>query len=119
MPSVLIVDDEPRIAEPLMFALERDHFSVAHVGLGQQALAHLSRHVVDLVVLDVGLPDLNGFEVLKQLRQTSQVPVLFLTARDSELDVISGLRLGADDYLTKDIGQAHMLARITALFRRV
>ena len=77
-----------------MFALEREHFAVDHVLLGQEALDCLVTQVFDLVVLDVGLPDLNGFEVLKQLRQTSQVPVLFLTARQDEVDRILGLELG-------------------------
>ena len=119
MPSVLIVDDEPRIAEPLMFALERDHFAVTHVELGQQALAHLAHQVVDLVVLDVGLPDLNGFEILKQLRQTSQVPVLFLTARQDEVDRILGLELGGDDYVTKPFSPREVVARIRAILKRL
>ena len=119
MPSVLIVDDEPRITEPLMFALEREHFSVAHVALGQQALAHLDHQAVDLVVLDVGLPDLNGFEVLKQLRQTSQVPVLFLTARQDEVDRILGLELGGDDYVTKPFSPREVVARIRAILKRL
>ncbi len=119
MPSVLIVDDEPRIAEPLMFALEREHFSVAHVALGQESLAYLERQAVDLVVLDVGLPDLNGFEVLKQLRQTSQVPVLFLTARQDEVDRILGLELGGDDYVTKPFSPREVVARIRAILKRL
>lgn len=119
MPSVLIVEDESRIAEPLMFALERDHFSVSHVELGQQALAQLARQAVDLVVLDVGLPDLNGFEVLKQLRQTSQVPVLFLTARQDEVDRILGLELGGDDYVTKPFSPREVVARIRAILKRL
>ncbi len=119
MPSVLIVDDEPRIAEPLMFALERDHFAVTHVELGQQALAHLAHQVVDLVVLDVGLPDLNGFDLLKQLRQSSQVPVLFLTARQDEVDRILGLELGGDDYVTKPFSPREVVARIRAILKRL
>ena len=90
MPAVLIVEDEPRIAEPLMFALEREHFAVTHVTLGQQALDAVAGQAVDLVVLDVGLPDMNGFDVLKQLRQHSELPVLFLTARQDEVDRILG-----------------------------
>lgn len=116
---ILIVDDEPRIAEPLMFALEREHFAVDHVPLGQQALEHLASRVFDLVVLDVGLPDLNGFDVLKQLRQSSQVPVLFLTARQDEVDRILGLELGGDDYVTKPFSPREVVARIRAILKRL
>ena len=73
MPAVLIVEDEPRIAEPLVFALEREHFAVTHVTLGQDALDTVSAQPIDVMVLDVGLPDINGFEVLKQLRQRSEL----------------------------------------------
>jgi len=115
----LIVDDEPRIADPLMFALERGHFAVDHVLLGQQALDCLVAQAFDLVVLDVGLPDLSGFEVLKQLRQTSQVPVLFLTARQDEVDRILGLELGGDDYVTKPFSPREVVARIRAILKRL
>ncbi|WP_290536630.1 MULTISPECIES: two-component system response regulator CreB [Alcanivorax] len=119
MSRILIVDDEPRIAEPLMFALEREHFSVDHVPLGQQALERLATRAFDLVVLDVGLPDLNGFEVLKQLRQSSQVPVLFLTARQDEVDRILGLELGGDDYVTKPFSPREVVARVRAILKRL
>ena len=118
MTRVLIVDDEPRIAEPLMFALEREHFSVCHVALGEEALSRLAADNVDLVVLDVGLPDINGFEVLKQLRQRSEVPVLFLTARQEEVDRILGLELGGDDYVTKPFSPREVVARIRAILKR-
>ncbi len=118
MTRVLIVDDEPRIAEPLMFALEREHFSVAHVALGEEALARLETDKVDLVVLDVGLPDINGFEVLKRLRQRSELPVLFLTARQDEVDRILGLELGGDDYVTKPFSPREVVARIRAILKR-
>lgn len=119
MPAVLIVEDEPRIAEPLMFALEREHFAVTHVTLGQQALDAVAASAVDLVVLDVGLPDMNGFDVLKQLRQHSELPVLFLTARQDEVDRILGLELGGDDYVTKPFSPREVVARIRAILKRL
>lgn len=119
MTRILIVDDEPRIAEPLMFALEREHYSVSHVLLGEVALARLASEAVDLVVLDVGLPDINGFEVLKRLRQASEVPVLFLTARQDEVDRILGLELGGDDYVTKPFSPREVVARIRAILKRL
>ena len=119
MASVLIVDDEPRIAEPLMFALEREHYAVSHVALGRDALDALATRSFDLLVLDVGLPDLNGFEVLKQLRQTSEIPVLFLTARQDEVDRILGLELGGDDYVTKPFSPREVVARIRAILKRL
>ncbi len=119
MPAVLIVEDELRIAEPLMFALEREHFAVTHVTLGQQALDAVAGQAVDLVVLDVGLPDMNGFDVLKQLRQHSELPVLFLTARQDEVDRILGLELGGDDYVTKPFSPREVVARIRAILKRL
>lgn len=119
MSSILIVDDEPRIAEPLMFALEREHFSVTHVPLGQDGLDALQSRSFDLLVLDVGLPDLNGFEVIKQLRQFSDIPVLFLTARQDEVDRILGLELGGDDYVTKPFSPREVVARIRAILKRL
>ncbi len=119
MARILIVDDEPRIAEPLTYALEREHFSVSHVALGEDALSRLGSEKVDLVVLDVGLPDINGFEVLKRLRQTSEVPVLFLTARQEEVDRILGLELGGDDYVTKPFSPREVVARIRAILKRL
>lgn len=118
MTHILIVDDEPRIAEPLAFALQREHFQVTHVTLGQAALALLEQQVVDLVVLDVGLPDINGFDVLRQVRQGSEVPVLFLTARQDEVDRILGLELGGDDYVTKPFSPREVVARVRAILKR-
>lgn len=116
---ILIVDDEPRVAEPLIFALQREHFQVTYVERGEQALARLDDDSPALVVLDVGLPDLNGFEVLKQLRRSSEVPVLFLTARQDEVDRILGLELGGDDYVTKPFSPREVVARIRAILKRL
>ena len=102
-----------------MFALEREHFSVSHVLLGEAALSRLERETFDLVVLDVGLPDLNGFEVLKRLRQHSEIPVIFLTARQEEVDRILGLELGGDDYVTKPFSPREVVARIRAILKRL
>ncbi len=118
MPAVLIVEDEPRLAEPLMFALEREHFAVTHVTLGEDALDAVNTQPFDLMVLDVGLPDLSGFEVLKTLRQYSALPVLFLTARQDEVDRILGLELGGDDYVTKPFSPREVVARIRAILKR-
>ena len=115
---ILIVDDEPRVAEPLSFALQREHFRVTHVERGEQALAVLVGDPPALVVLDVGLPDLNGFEVLKRIRRDSEVPVLFLTAREDELDRILGLELGGDDYVTKPFSPREVVARVRAILKR-
>jgi len=116
---ILIVDDEPRVAEPLSFALQREHFHVTHVERGEQALAALSEQTPALVVLDVGLPDINGFDVLKRLRRHSEVPVLFLTARQEEVDRILGLELGGDDYVTKPFSPREVVARIRAILKRL
>ena len=116
---ILIVDDEPRVAEPLSFALQREHFRVTHVERGEQALAALADAPPALVVLDVGLPDINGFDVLKQMRRHSEVPVLFLTARQEEVDRILGLELGGDDYVTKPFSPREVVARIRAILKRL
>lgn len=116
---ILIVDDEPRVAEPLSFALQREHFRVTHVERGEQALAALIDQPPALVVLDVGLPDINGFDVLKRMRRHSEVPVLFLTARQDEVDRILGLELGGDDYVTKPFSPREVVARIRAILKRL
>ena len=115
---ILIVDDEPRVAEPLSFALQREHFRVTHVERGEQALAVLAADAPALMVLDVGLPDINGFDVLKRVRRDSEVPVLFLTAREDELDRILGLELGGDDYVTKPFSPREVVARVRASLKR-
>lgn len=116
---ILIVDDEPRVAEPLSFALQREHFRVTHVERGEQALSALADTPPALVVLDVGLPDINGFDVLKRMRRHSEVPVLFLTARQEEVDRILGLELGGDDYVTKPFSPREVVARIRAILKRL
>ncbi len=119
---IAIVEDESGIAENYRDALQRLGFVADIYPDRSSAQAAFEHALPDLAIIDVGLGDEveGGFDLCRDLRAKAPgLPIVFLTARDSELDVISGLRLGADDYLTKDIGQAHMLARITALFRRV
>ena len=119
---IAIVEDEATIAANYRDTLQRQGFRVSLFQDRAAASHAFSRELPDLAIIDVGLGDEveGGFELCRDLRsRCPELPIVFLTARDSELDIISGLRLGADDYLTKDISQAHMLARIVALFRRV
>jgi two-component system OmpR family response regulator len=119
---IAIVEDETSIAANYRDALQRQGFRVSLFSDRTSASSAFARELPDLAIIDVGLGDEieGGFDLCRDLRSLSpELPIVFLTARDSELDIISGLRLGADDYLTKDISQAHMLARIVALFRRV
>ncbi len=119
---IAIVEDEAAIAANYRDTLARQGFHVSIYSDREQATAAFSNRLPDLAIIDIGLGDdiEGGFELCRELRsRCPELPIIFLTARDSELDVISGLRLGADDYLTKDISQAQLLARIVALFRRV
>lgn len=117
-PRVMIVEDEAEIAETLSYALKADGFEVAWENLGSGALDQLASERVDFVVLDVGLPDWNGFELLKEIRKTHSVPVLMLTARRDEVDRIVGLEIGADDYVTKPFSPREVVARIKVILRR-
>ncbi len=117
--NILIVDDEPAIADTLAYALRADGFSVDHCLLGGDALERLAAKQHDLVVLDVGLPDLNGFDVCRALRRHSNIPVLFLTARSDEIDRIVGLELGGDDYVAKPFSPREVVSRIRAILRRL
>ncbi|GAA4534539.1 response regulator transcription factor [Amycolatopsis samaneae] len=113
---VLLVEDEPAIAEALADILHAHRHTVTHVGRGADAL--LRHRDADLLLLDLMLPDLDGLEVLRKLRQVSSVPVIVLTALGDERTVVRGLRLGADDYLRKPVGKAELLARMDAVVRR-
>jgi two-component system catabolic regulation response regulator CreB len=118
--TILIVEDELAIADSIAYALRTDGFTPLHVTLGQQALdAMRGAQAPALIVLDVGLPDMNGFEVCRQLRQFSNVPVIFLTARSDEVDRIVGLEIGADDYVTKPFSPRELVARIRVVLRRL
>ncbi len=117
-PSILIVEDEPGIADTLQYALSTDGFAPHWVATGEAALARLREAPAALVILDVGLPDLNGFEVFKRIRATSEVPVVFLTARADEIDRVVGLELGADDYVAKPFSPRELVARVRTILRR-
>ncbi len=118
MPSVLIVEDEAAIADTLIYALETENFSVVHVVTGKEAIDYVTNSPPSLVVLDIGLPDLTGLDVCQRIRGFSQVPILFLTARNSEIDQVLGLELGADDYVTKPFSPRAVVARVRAILRR-
>lgn len=115
---ILIIEDEPAIAENLMYACHEVGMRSSHCQLGQSGIELLKTQPVDLVVLDVGLPDMSGFEICKQIRTFSTVPILFLTARNHEIDRIVGLEIGADDYVTKPFSPREVVARISAILRR-
>jgi DNA-binding response OmpR family regulator len=115
---ILVVDDEPTIREMLGYNLRRDGFIVETADDGREALAAARRNPPDLVVLDIMLPGLDGFQVCRALRQESHVPILVLSARGEEFDRVHGLELGADDYLTKPFAMRELLARVRSLLRR-
>jgi two-component system catabolic regulation response regulator CreB len=117
-PHILIVEDEPSIADNLLYSLESEGFTACVCNTGAEALAKLKTEDFTLVVLDVGLPDTTGFEVCKQLRLTKDTPVIFLTARSSELDRVVGLEIGGDDYVCKPFSPRELTARVRAVLRR-
>jgi DNA-binding response OmpR family regulator len=116
--TALLVEDEESIASLVRSYLERDGFTVVRAGRGDEALAELERRPVRVVVLDVGLPDMDGFDVCRAIRLHSRVPILMLTARDEEPDRVTGLEMGADDYVTKPFSPRELLARVKAVLRR-
>jgi two-component system catabolic regulation response regulator CreB len=118
MPCVLLVEDEPAIADTLVYALGTECFEVTHALTGADALAAAAREKFDFAILDIGLPDMTGLDVCRRLRETSTIPVLFLTARDGEMDRILGLELGGDDYVTKPFSPREIVARVRAILRR-
>jgi two-component system OmpR family response regulator len=116
--DILIVDDDPQIRDILRIALAQGGFRLAEAADGQAALREAQRRPPDLIVLDVGLPEMDGFEVCRRIRKTSAVPILFLTARDDEIDRVVGLELGADDYVTKPFSPRELVARVRAILKR-
>ncbi|KAA9164881.1 response regulator transcription factor [Amycolatopsis acidicola] len=118
MTRVLIVEDEESFADPLAFLLRKEGFTAAVATNGQQALEEFDRNGADIVLLDLMLPGMSGTDVCKQLRQRSTVPVIMVTARDSEIDKVVGLELGADDYVTKPYSARELIARVRAVLRR-
>ena len=119
MATVLIVEDEAAIADTLVYALQAEGFTTRWSTLAGEALTLLQREAVDLVILDVGLPDISGFEACKRLRRFSDVPVMFLTARNDEIDRVVGLEIGADDYVVKPFSPREVAARVKAILKRM
>ncbi|MEX3515306.1 MULTISPECIES: response regulator transcription factor [Corynebacterium] len=118
MTTILIVEDEESLADPLAFLLRKEGFSPIVAHDGQTALDKFANNSVDIVLLDLMLPGMSGTDVCKQLRAISSVPVIMVTARDSEIDKVVGLELGADDYVTKPYSSRELIARIRAVLRR-
>lgn len=115
---ILVVDDEPAVVELLVYNLRKAHFDVLTAGDGRQALRLAQESRPDLIVLDLMLPEIDGLDVCRELRRTSQTPIIMLTARGEEVDRVVGLELGADDYLCKPFSVRELLARIKAVLRR-
>jgi two-component system catabolic regulation response regulator CreB len=118
MPTILLAEDESAIAATVLYALRGEGYAVEHVLLGGEVAPRLRRGGIDLVLLDVGLPDRSGFDVCRELRAFSAVPVIFLTARNDEVDRVLGLELGADDYIGKPFSPRELVARVRARLRR-
>lgn len=116
---ILIVEDEPAIADTLTYALSNDGFETVWKPTGQEGLACLKESVFDLVLLDVGLPDINGFDLFRDIQRSHNVPIIFLTARSGEIDRVVGLELGADDYISKPFSLREVCARVRTVLRRV
>lgn len=118
MPRILIVDDDPAIRDVVRFALARAGFETEDAADGAVALAQILRTPPDLIVLDVQMPELDGTELCRAVRRTSQVPILFLSSRTDEIDRVVGLEIGGDDYLTKPFSPRELVARVKAILRR-
>lgn len=116
---VTLIEDEPSIADTVVYALESEGYAVQWKNSGLDGIDHIRRETPDIVILDIGLPDINGFEVFRRLRAFTPVPVIFLTARNVEVDKVSGLEMGADDYVVKPFSPRELTARVGAVLRRV
>ena len=117
-PLILVIEDEPSVAENILYALETDGFKAAWHATAGAGRTALRNDPFDLIVLDVGLPDGSGFELCKEIRKTSAIPVVFLTARAEEVDRVVGLEIGADDYMVKPFSPRELVARVKAILRR-
>lgn len=118
MPQILVVDDDSHIREVISFALEKATLSVTIANNGQQALALLKQSPFDLIVLDINMPEMDGLECCREIRKTSEIPILFLSSRDDEIDRVLGLEIGGDDYVTKPFSPRELVARIKAILKR-
>lgn len=117
---ILIVEDEQTIADSLLFVLQKDGFHAVHYSTGVEAVAAVERQAWDLIILDIGLPDMDGFELCRKIRSRNQsIPLVFLTARNTEIDRVVGLEIGGTDYLTKPFSPREVVAKIKALLRLV
>jgi two-component system OmpR family response regulator len=116
--SILVVDDDPHIRDVVRFAFEKTGMTISIAQDGKEALRQFDRNVHDLIVLDIGMPEMDGLEVCRQIRKTSDTPILFLSARDEEIDRVLGLEIGGDDYVTKPFSPRELVARVNAILRR-
>lgn len=119
MTKILLIDDDPHIRDIVRFALNREGFAVVEAGDGVQGLALAQADSPDLILLDIGMPEMDGTEVCRRLRRDSRVPIIFLSSRDDEIDRILGLELGGDDYVTKPFSPRELTARVKAVLRRM
>ncbi|MFH0945990.1 MAG: response regulator [Planctomycetota bacterium] len=117
-PCVLVLEDEPSIADNIVYALETEGLEASWCATAGEGLGRLEGGGIDLVILDVGLPDRSGFDVCREIRQTSRIPIIFLTARTGEIDRVLGLELGGDDYVVKPFSPRELCARVKAVLRR-
>ncbi|MGV3550910.1 response regulator [Rhizobium sp.] len=115
---VLVVDDEPHIRDVICFAIEKAGLASTTARNGTEAMMAFHRGAIDLIVLDIGMPDMDGLEVCRQIRKTSGVPILFLSARDDEIDRVLGLEIGGDDYVTKPFSPRELVARVKSILKR-
>lgn len=118
MTRVLVVEDEPNLREPLVYLLEKEGYQVVEAADGNAAVETFRKHSPDLILLDLMLPGISGNEVCRQIRSESQVPIIMITAKDTEIDKVVGLEIGADDYVTKPYSTRELLARMKAVLRR-
>jgi len=116
--KILIVEDEPAIVDNIEYALETEGFETVCFSEGLPLISFLSKEPADLILLDIGLPDINGLELCKEIRKAHSVPIIFLTARTDEIDRVVGLEIGADDYITKPFSPRELAARVKAVLRR-
>ena len=118
MAQILIVDDDPHIREVISFALEKANLSTTNACNGLQAIECFSQSIFDLIVMDINMPEMDGLECCREIRKTSDIPILFLSSRDDEIDRILGLEIGGDDYVTKPFSPRELVARIKAILKR-
>ena len=116
--NILLIEDEPGIADNVVYALQSENFEVTWLTEGLAGMATLNQNKFDIVILDVGLPDISGFEVCKDIRKQSDIPIIFLTARGDEIDRIVGFEIGGDDYLVKPFSPRELVARVKVIIRR-